>query len=142
VITDDHILALEIAVYDAAIVGEGHGVADADEVAEQLQKVRRHEIVDRLVAPGMEVVDDFGERATLQEAHGVEAARAVFGRDVVVDRDHAGVIELPGDLRLASEPGAVVVQLGLLVLEALERDLAAEHVIEGAPDLADATGRM
>src|SRR6185312_4434787 len=59
-----------------------------------------------------------------------------------VDGDHAGMLELAGDLGLQDEPGPPAAVVGVSVLDLLEGDLAVELVVEGHRDRAEADAGM
>ena len=123
---EHHVLRLEIAVDDVAVVRGGHGAAGGEEIGHQRQPP--------LQAAG--VGERLGQGAAADLAHGVihgavaPAAQLVHGHD-------RGVLELPGDAGLAQEARLEVAHvervelhvLGDLAVQLLHRHVARQEVI-------------
>ena len=123
---DHDVGGLEVAVDDAVIVGVGDGLAHRQEVAQQRHAIREpRRLVERV-----------GERAAVDQAHGVVEA-AVVADAGVVERHDGGVLEPGGDPRLARQPPR---EHGVIAVErdALERHVAAQPPIVGHHHLAHA----
>jgi hypothetical protein len=100
-VAEHDVLGLEVAVNHTTAVGERYGLAHATH--------RRQQAPPRVGLRGGGVaapkpLDDCGEGEAVDPLHR-EERRAVGPRPEVVDRDDAGVLELPLHQRLAHEPG-------------------------------------
>ena len=93
----------------------------------------------RAARPGLEPAlqrDQLAQVGALDEAHRHVQRPVLLAR--VVDRDHVGVVERRGDLRLALEALAELGVLGQLGGDQLERDRAVQREVDGAVDDAHA----
>ncbi|MCZ7685073.1 MAG: hypothetical protein M5U28_42405 [Sandaracinaceae bacterium] len=123
-LADHHVLRLEIAVQHAAAVREADGVAHLHERAEvPLEQIALAEAI----AHGARVVHQRRPVRALDLLEDDER-RAVGADGDVVDGDDVRVLEAAGDPGLAEQLEHGVLGL-VLVLEGLDRDLAAEHAL-------------
>ncbi|MFO0844248.1 MAG: hypothetical protein U0797_17935 [Gemmataceae bacterium] len=138
-VAEDDVLTFEVAVDDAARVGVGDRVADRNEGVQQGRQVERVGLAggSLLVERGRRL----GQRAPLDEAHGVERS-AVGGPGQLVDRDDAGVLQLAGNSGFLKEAGGERGVLGPLGPQLLQGDVAAEAAVVGQPHAADAARRV
>ena len=81
-------------------------------------------------------LDVGAQRLALEQLHRDEGLALVLAE--IVDGDHVRAVELGHDLRLALEARPIVVA-GARAVDHLQRDLAAERLLNGDVDLAHAT---
>ena len=124
VVADEHILRLEVAVHEAAVMGGG----------ETLGRLREH--VEDLAQAALRRGQPLAQAPAVDELHGDEDVVADLAD--VVDRDHVRVRQLGHRLRLAHEP---LLRLGAVIdrAQALDGDEATELRIVGLVDHAHAT---
>ena len=118
---DEHVLGLDVAVYDAAAVGVGEGAGERDPDLEHL-----------LVGEAL-LGDQAPERLALDEL-GDQVHGAVLGARLVQGDDRR-MAKARGDERLAHRPLAVPARAEG---DALERHLAVQELVVGAPHHAEA----
>src|SRR5262249_47402918 len=128
---------------NTAAVGVGHGVARRDDRLEQLAKC---ETMLGLVQRGchrrrMVAVAGLLEGFTLDKAHGVTRLSRRVG-DQAVDRNDAGMLEVGGDLSLATESLNTLCVGGKAFLNALQGDAPAQLGVLGKMDFAQPTARV
>ena len=123
---DEHVLGLEVAVDDPALVRELRRLED---LADDL---------DRL-ADGQPARDQVLERGALDVLH--RDPVAAVGLAAVVDADHVRVLEPRRRLRLAAEALDELRVLGEALVQELERHPAAEHRVVGEPDVGHPAAR-
>ena len=127
VVVHDHVVRLEVAVDDPALVGEAGGAQDLNPE------------VDRLLLRQWRLGrEDVLERAALQVLH-----RDVVGALVlaaVEDRDHVRVLQAGRRRRLAPEALHELLVLGEAAMQDLQGHLAAEVRVLGAVDVGHAAG--
>ena len=92
---DHDVLGLEVAVNDAAVMGERNGLHGLEQRADQAAD-------GPLSLTLAEVADHRAQILTLHQRHG-EVQAPVLVESEVVDRDDCRVIQLTGDLRLLEE---------------------------------------
>ncbi len=110
-----------------ASVGVGHRLADRLEDRQEPRQLRLGPAFGQKV----------GERAALHQLHGEERA-AVGQRAQLVDRHHAGMLELAADLRLLHEAADEVGAVAVAVEQDLQGQVASEVVVPAAVDGAHA----
>jgi hypothetical protein len=135
---DDQVGRLQVAVDDAARVRVRHDVAGREQDAQRASE-------RPAIAARARELEDLLERAPLAERHREVDLAARIGTEVV-DRDDAGVLQLPGDARLREEALEDRVRLAgvprqRLRVEHLHRDRALEHRVPHAQDDAHAAAR-
>ena len=133
--TQHHVVRLQVTVQHPLAVGEGDRLADVDEPAQQLA-----ELDGGRVGPGVLLVvrlDGLLEAVALDEPHGIERPAIIVGAQAV-DRHDPGVLQAAVDLRLQHESAAEIGLGGLVGPDLLERDLAAELLVVGDVDPAQA----
>ena len=119
---------LQIAVDHPPGVGIRHRLGD---VLEDRQEPGQ---VGRRVRPAPEQV---GQGPALHQLHAEERPPVGEGAQLV-DRDHAGVLELAADLRLLNEPSDQVAVVAEVLAEDLDRDVAADVGVSASQDGAHA----
>jgi hypothetical protein len=85
----------------------------------------------------MKAADGVHERLAADEAHGIAGLARVVGGQAV-DRDDTGVLQPGRDLGLLQKAAAVLSVVGAGRPDALEGDLAAQLLVAGQVDLAQA----
>ena len=110
-------------MHDALRVGEGEAVEDLLHDRELVLEAREGALREQLP-----------QVLALEQLHG-HVGHALLLPEVV-DGDDVRVVELGGGLGLALEAVAGALVLAELAGDDLDRDLAAEHRVEGAEDLA------
>ena len=118
VVVDDHVVRLEVAVDDAAAVGEPRRLEDLDRDVDRADRVERRLLADQLL-----------ERAAREVLHR-DVVGAVVGA-AVVDADDVRVLQAGGGLRLAAEALDEAGVLGEPAVQQLQRDLAPELLVLG-----------
>ncbi len=124
-----HVLGLDVAVDDAALVRIGDGLAELHEVGEQLQARAAPVLLERV-----------GQRAAAHQAHGAVEVAGGGALAQLVDRDHARVLELASDARLAQEALLRVARAARQ--ELLEGDVAAHVAVVRDEDRRLAAARQ
>ena len=128
-VAEHDVAGLEVAVDDAARVGEVDGLADAGEGGEELAP---RELADGVVLPHAQRVDDALEGHPADALHR-EVQRAVGIAAEVVDGDDGRVLELPLHARLPEEPRAGVAVRAAAGLHALDGDVAPDAAVDAGP---------
>ena len=129
-------MRFDIPVQDAAAVRERHGVADGDEIPEQLAE--RKLPLPRVASSGVLPVvglDHLVKRFAVDEPRRIERALVAISSECV-DRHNAGMFETTRDLGLADEPGPAALMLRKLGPDRLERNHAIQLLISRDEDLA------
>jgi hypothetical protein len=127
---DHHVLRLQVAMDDAALVGVGDGPRD---VGEDLEEPEEGELGRGLPMAGARLADHLGEGPPPDELHGEDEPPVVVEPDLV-DGDDPRMLELGGRLGLLDEPlGALAVRARPLERH-LHRHLAAQVAVERAED--------
>jgi hypothetical protein len=122
---DDHVVGLDVAVDDAALVREAGGAQDLDADVDDLRGRERALVAHQLL-----------ERAPLEELH-----RDVVGpipRPAVEDLDDVRVLETRRRRGLAAEALDELLVRGEAPVQDLQRDLAPELLVIGAVDVRHA----
>ena len=137
-VAEDDVVALEVAVQDAARMGVGNGVADGDERGQQAHEVQR---LGLPLGPfGMVGVDGAGERAAADEPHRVERLVGVCPGSQLVDRHDPGVLELPGQPGFAEKARRDLGVAGLFREQLLEGHFPVQMAVPRQPNPANPTG--
>ena len=123
---EEDVVGLEIAVDDVAAVGGGEAVGDPQAPGNGGDRRRRA------------VPEDPAERLALEEL-GHDVGLIVVDADVV-DGEEVGVVERCGGAGLALEAFPPIGAVRDLWRQHLDRHLAAEFGVAGAPHLAHPTG--
>src|SRR5262249_4243322 len=121
---DEDVLGLQVAVHDSLLVRGAEAVSD----------LRRP--LDRLTRCDRSTLDLVAERLSVEELHDRERA-AVFAAEIV-DRENVRVGERRDRARLALEAVERVGVGGDTLGEDLDRDVALQLRVSGAPDFAHA----
>ena len=128
---DEDVAGLDVAVEDAAAVGEGDGVAGLEEDGEAS--------VQALGVAGGPGGDELVEALAGEQLHREEEAALGIAAELV-DRCDVGVVELAGDLGLTDEAvDEQVVAVGAVVQE-LGGDPSLQAAVEGDAHGPDAAG--
>jgi hypothetical protein len=126
-VVDEHVLGLDVAVHDPALVGGLQGAGDLDRI--------RHGLRD---GQGAVATDAVLERLALDELEDDVRRPRVLAR---VDHAHdVGVVELRHRPRLAPEALERVGVAGDVAMQHLDRHLALEHRVERPEDSRHAAG--
>ena len=83
----------------------------------------------------MMIGDDFEKRTASQKSHRIERLAIFLASGEFVNGHDIGVLELPGDLRLAKESAEDVGSIRRVGSDLLEGNLAVQVAIPGDPDL-------
>ena len=122
-LVDEHVLRLDVAVDDLALVRGAERARDLDRVGDRLgdrqARVAADALLERLA---LDVLEDDVRRRMVRVA-------LLAGVD---DADDVRVVELRDRARLAAEALELVGVAGDLAVHELDRDLALEHRVEGA----------
>lgn len=135
-IADHHVVGLDVAVNDAAVVGIGDGVAQALVVGE----------VGETLVQAARFAQELAQGLPAHQLHRV-VQMTVAPASQFIDRHDGWVLELPRDARLLEKPmddghqlahrrGVGTRARGRLRQELLERDVAAEVLVVGQEDAA------
>ena len=125
-VSEHDVAGLEVAVDDAADVGEVHRVADAREGAEELAAC---ELADGFLLAHAQRVDDSLESHPADALHR-EVERSVGVAPEVVHRDDRRVLELPLHARLAKEADGGVPARPRPGLDTLDGNLAPDAAVD------------
>ena len=125
VVLDHHVVGLEVAVDDAAAVGEPRRLEDLDRDLDRTDRIERRLLADHLL-----------ERAAGQVLHH-DVVGVVVG-PAVIHADDVGVLQAGGGLGLAAEALDESRILGETAVQQLQRDLASELLILGEEDIGHA----
>ena len=109
---------------DAPDVGVGHRQAHLLEDAEEPRPV---------LGRARALLQQFSQGAALDQLHG-EIRPAIGEGAQLIDRDHAGVLQLAGDLGLLDEPADQVGVLAMLLEQDLDGQVAAEVAVAPLDD--------
>ena len=136
-LADHDVLRLQVAVDNVLRVREGNGIAHLQEYVQQN--------IERIFCNGFSVsllyvVENFVKRHAFDELHRVEdVARGIHSK--FMDGNNAGVLHLPGDLRLLYETQDLIL-VGLFRIEQhFHCDGAADVHVLRLEDCAHASGR-
>ncbi len=125
---DHDIRGLQVAVDDTSVVGVGHRQAD---LLEDPYKPRLFVLRTRALR------QQSRQGATLDQLHG-EVRPAIGERAQLVDRNHAGMLQLSGDLSLLDEPADQVWLVTMLLEQNLDGEVAAQVAVASLDDDAHA----
>ena len=121
----------EIAMEDPPAVGIRHRIADAKESGEELAEGQ-----GSLAARGLgllEALDGLLETLAADEPHGIERT-ALTVASQAIHRDHARMLQLPGDLGFEQKAGPAGGVVGLLRQNLLDCDLAMQLAVQRHAD--------
>ena len=129
-LADQHVVGLDVAMHDLALVGGAERARDLDRVGDRLRDVERPFAADDVLEVlAFDVLEDYVRRAD----PAVNAARR--GLLAGVDHgDHVWVAELRHRARLPAKALELVEVGGDLAVHQLDRHRALEHRVERAVD--------
>ena len=119
-----HVGGLQVAVDHAAGVGVRHRLGHRREDRQEPGQV---------VGRGRAACEQVGQGLTLDQLH-AEERPSVGERPQLIDRHHAGMLQLPTDLRLLDEPAHQVIVFAEVFAEHLDGDVAAKVGVASLQD--------